>query len=221
MADGAGRVTAPRWMTSSILAFGTAWTTTSLMSSTRATARITFAVLACAGEFAGLFGCGSDEPARSGISTSPIYGDGQTSNPGPRVLLGSGREAFEAIETDGSVPLISGIQGGFHVWTSFLAYGFDTDVVRMELATRWTARDDSLLEMKGNVAIRPALDPSGTPALVSLGWPASIFDPACADGQRLDVTLTVRDMASGISASDAQRWIVAVAEEHRSTECAP
>jgi hypothetical protein len=204
-----------------MLAFGNAWTTNTAMTHRRATAPIAIIVLTVAAEFAGLVGCGSEESAPAGVSTSPISGDGLTSDAGPRVVLGSGREAFEAIEVDGQVPLIKGIQGGFHVWTSFLAYGFDTDVLRMELATRWDSLEESLLEMKGNVAVRPVLDEAGAPALVSLGWPASIFKPACTNGRRIDLTITVRDTDTGLSASDARPWIVNVAEEDRSTDCAP
>jgi hypothetical protein len=165
-------------------------------------------------------GCGSED----GAERSELQGTGAGAAvvaDRPRVVLGSGREAFEAVEGDGVVPLIKGIQGGFHVWTSFLLYGFDTDVVRMDLATRWDELGESLLEMKGNVAVRPATDPSGAPALASLGWPASIFNPACANGERLDLTITVRDDEAGISASDARHWIVDVAEEDRSSDCAP
>jgi hypothetical protein len=181
------------------------------MTCSGATARLAVAVLGVAV----CVGCGSDDE-----QTAEPAADADLAADGPRVVLGSGREAFEMVPADGVVPLIKGIQGGFHVWTSFLVYGFDTDVVRMELTTRWDMLDDSLLEMKGNVAVRPATDPSGVPALVSLGWPASIFNPACANGRRLDLTLTVRDEDAGISASDARHWVVDVAEEDRSTDCA-
>jgi hypothetical protein len=160
--------------------------------------------VACLG-FVGLVvfaACGSNEPD------------------GPRVALGSGREAFEEVAADGVVPLIKGIQGGYHVWTSFLLYGFDTDIARMELTTAWDTLDESRIEMNGNVSLRPVMDPAGVPALVSLGWPASIFNPACANGKRLELTLTVRDQKAGISASDARRWVVDVALEDRSPDCA-
>lgn len=153
-------------------------------------------------------GCGSE--------VEPGAGEEET---GPRVVLGTGRDAFESLDSEGSVPLIKGIQGGFHVWTSFLAYGFATEVMRMELRTRWDALDESTLEMAGNVRVRPAVDPQGSPALLSLGWPASIFNPACANGRRLSLELTVRDTAAGLSASDARQWIVDVDEADRSPDC--
>jgi hypothetical protein len=138
---------------------------------------------------------------------------------GPRVMLGSGRAAFEVVDEDASIPLIKGIQGGFHVWTSFFAYGFTTDVVRMELSTRWGGLDDSLLEMAGNIGVHPATDPFGTPALLSLGWPAIVSNPACSNGQLLDIEITISDAATGASASDAIRWVIDVAEEDRSSDC--
>ena len=155
-------------------------------------------------------GCGSEGGAEATTDA------GST---GPRVMLGSGRAAFEAVEANGSVPLIKGIQGGFHVWTSFFAYGFTTDVVRMELSTRWGGLDDSLLEMAGNVGVHPASDPSGMPALLSLGWPAIVSNPACSNGQLLDVEITISDRATGASASDAIRWVIVVAEEDRASDC--
>jgi hypothetical protein len=157
---------------------------------------------------AALAGCGSDD----GTSEPPGAS-------GPRVVLGTGREAFEALDSEGSVPLIKGIQGGFHVWTSFLAYGFDNDVLRMELRTSWDGLPESTLEMPGNVAVRPTVDPQGNPALVSLGWPASIFNPACANGRRLSIEITVRDTQAGLSANDARYWIAEVNEADRSQDC--
>lgn len=165
-----------------------------------------------------LAGCGSGgAPACEGCADP---GGAGADSGGPRVVLGTGRTAFEALESDGTIPLIKGIQGGFHVWTSFLAYGFDTDVLRMELVTRWEELDESVLEMAGNVGVRPGTDPAGAAVLVSLGWPASIFNPVCSNGRRLLIDLTVRDELAGASASDRRRWIVDVAEEDRSTDCA-
>lgn len=172
------------------------------MRRARATPTCAFAALVWA-----LAGCGS--------STG-----GAAEANGARVVLGTGREVFEELAPDGLVPLIHGIQGGFHVWTSFLAYGFDAAVLRMELTTRWDELDDSVLEMSGNVSVKPATDAAGMPALVSLGWPASIFNPACADGRRLIIDLTVRDASTGLAASDSAAWIVGVAEEDRSSDCA-
>lgn len=157
------------------------------------------ALLACVA-----LGCGADS--------------GEDVPTGPRVILGTGREQFQMLEPEAAVPLIKGIQGGFHVWTSFIAYGFDTDVLRMELATRWDTLEDSVLEMKGNVSVNPMPDERGEVGLASLGWPATIFNPACANGRRLRLDLTVLD-TEGHTASDRRYCIVDVAEEDRSSDC--
>lgn len=137
---------------------------------------------------------------------------------GVRVALGTGQKAFEPLNDDAPVPLVKGIQGGWHVWTSFLAYGFDTDVLRMELTTRWEGVEESVLGGPGNVAVRPAEDAAGAPALASVGWPAVVYNPTCAHGHRLLVELTVTD-SEGRRANDTRRWIMEVPEAERSTDC--
>lgn len=134
------------------------------------------------------------------------------------MVLGSGQAAFEPLSDDVPVPLIKGLQGGWHVWTSFLAYGFDTDVLRMDLTTRWEDVEESVLGGPGNVGVKPVEDASGAPALVSVGWPAVVYNPTCAHGRRLLVNLTVLD-TEGRTASDRRRWIMEVPEAERSTDC--
>jgi hypothetical protein len=155
------------------------------------------------------------------VGCGPGEGDdaGTPAPGGASVVLGTGREKFEALDSEGSVPLIKGIQGGFHVWTSFLAYGFTPDVLEMNLTTRWDMIDESVLEMHGTVAVKPVTDATGNMAYAMLGWPASIFNPACSNGQGVQLDLTITDM-DGHSASDSRRWIVDVSEEDRSTDCA-
>ena len=158
------------------------------------------------------FGCGSggasDADAGAGGGASLAHLD-----------LGTGRVAFEAAPSGARVTLIQGLQGGYHVWTSFLAYGFSTRVARMDLHTRWENLDGSQLDMSGNVALQAGLDPMGNEVSMSLGWPASIFNPTCVNGQSvlIDVTI-VADQ--GVTASDSRQWIVDVAEEYRSSDCA-
>lgn len=149
------------------------------------------------------FACGSDPGEASGA----------------RVVLGTGLEAYEPIEGEPELPVIKGIQGGFHVWTSFLAYGYDTDVLHMDLVTRWDGADESIIEMPGNVRVRPVTDAAGLPALASVGWPALVYNAPCAQGQRLRIELTVRD-ASGREASDERTCIADVPPEDRATDCA-
>ena len=154
-----------------------------------------------------LVGCGADAlPSESG------------GLPATRVVLGTGEDAYEPLAEGATVPLIKGIQGAFHVWTSFLAYGFDTDVLRMDLTTRWEGRPDSVLGAPGNIAVRPTEDAAGAPALASVGWPAVVFDATCGHGRQLRIELTVLD-TEGRTASVTRHWIVAVPEEDRSSDC--
>lgn len=166
--------------------------------------------LVCAAlALAGLSGCGSDGADPAGSEEE-----------GPRVQLGTGRTVFEPLPEDGRVTLIAGIQGGFHVWTSFVAEGFSSSLLRMDLATRWDAREDSSMSVSGSITVRPARDAAGDEVLGMIGWPAGIFNPTCANGQRLRVDVSVEDV-DGRSASDSRHWYVDVPEEHRSSDCAP
>jgi hypothetical protein len=160
-----------------------------------------------------VLGCGSGGASEPGLDA----GAGGASS-GPRVSLGTGRAAFEEVGVDGHVPLIMGLQGGYHVWTSFLVYDLAADVVRMELSTRWEGVDGSQEQNAGNVSLRSVVDGAGNPALASLGWPMSIFNPTCANGQRLLLDLRVIGEL-GLTLTDSRQWIVDVAEEYRSTDC--
>jgi hypothetical protein len=155
-------------------------------------------------------GCGSD-------SVVPDAGAGEPPA-AQRVVLGSGVRAFEPQADEAHATLIAGPQGAHHVWTSFLSYGFDTDVLRMELSTGWDDTPGSALEMPGRVSAKPALDEQGLPALATVGWPALVRDPLCQNGRALRVGLTVSD-DEGHTASDTRRWILDVAEEYRPIEC--
>lgn len=138
----------------------------------------------------------------------------------PHIELGSGYLAFEAQPPDARVPLIMGLQGGYHVWVSFVTGGFSTDVVHMALSTRWAELEASRVEMAGSVALRPVPDVAGNQAPGAIGWPASIFKPTCANGQRLLLEISLTDEA-GLAASDDCEWVVDVPEEYRSSDCGP
>jgi len=159
-------------------------------------------------------GCGSDATS---LATAQ---DAAGEEPGValRVVLGSGVRAFEEQGDDAHATLIAGPQGAYHVWTSFLSYGFDTDVLRMTLSTAWDDTPGSALDMPGRVSAKPTLDAQGLPARATVGWPALVVDPLCENGRALRVDLTVTDDA-GHSAGDTRRWILDVAEEYRSSEC--
>jgi len=163
----------------------------------------------------GAFGCGSGSPSEPGT------GAGGSDVVGPRVLLGTGREVFEEVPADGHVTLIMGLQGGYHVWTSFLVYDLEAEVLRMELSTRWEGVDGSQEQNAGNVSLHAAQDGAGESALASLGWPMSIFNPTCANGRRLVLDLRVIEAGTGLALTDSSQWIVDVPEEYRSSDCSP
>jgi hypothetical protein len=158
--------------------------------------------------------CGSD---RSPLAVVSDAGEGEPAA-AQWVVLGSGVRAFEPQPDDAHATLIAGPQGAYHVWTSFLSYGFDTDVLRMELSTGWDDTPGLALPMAGRVSAKPALDAQGLPARVTTGWPALVEDPLCENGRALRVDLTVSD-DEGHTASDTRRWLLDVAEEYRPSEC--
>jgi hypothetical protein len=144
----------------------------------------------------------------------------QDAGVGTRVVLGTGEADFEALADEASIPLIRGVQGAFHIWTSFLAYGFDTDVLRMDLTTHLDDVADSELGAPGNVAVRSRLDAEGVAALASVGWPAIVArDALCLHGRGVRVELEVLD-TEGHTAHDSRHWILDVAEEDRASDCA-
>ena len=181
----------------------------------RVRARVAVATFLALG---GWLGCGADVdgPAEPALDAGGAGSGGS----GPRVTLGTGREAFEELAADGHVPLIMGLQGGYHVWTSFLVYDLAAEVVRMELTTRWEGVDGSQEQNAGNVSLHGVVDAAGNAALASLGWPMSIFNPTCANGRRLLLDLRVID-DFGVTLTDSRRWIVDVAEEYRASDCPP
>ncbi|MEY2931593.1 MAG: hypothetical protein RL033_2342 [Pseudomonadota bacterium] len=138
---------------------------------------------------------------------------------GQRVVLGTGRRAFEPRETDTHVTLVAGLQGAHHVWVSFRSYGFDTDVLRMSLSMGWEDEPDVRQLMAGNVAAKPVVDEEGLSTRVTLGWPALVPDPLCQDGRVLQLELSVSN--DTLEASDSRRWVLDVPPEERPADCTP
>lgn len=137
--------------------------------------------------------------------------------PQRRVVLGTGWRTFEPRANDEHVLLVAGPQGAHHVWTSFRAYGFERDVLRMSLSLGWEDEPDVRQLMEGNVAARPDLDEDGASTRVTLGWPAVVPDPLCQDGRALRMELTVS--SDELQASDSRRWVLDVPLEYRPEEC--
>jgi hypothetical protein len=135
-----------------------------------------------------------------------------------RVVLGTGQREFEPLDDDAHATLIHGPQGAYHVWTSLLAYGFDSDVLRMDMSTGWEDTPDERFDMGGDVAARATVDAQGVDARLSHGWPAQVRDPLCQDGRALRVNVTVSDTA-GNAASDTRRWTLDVPLELRPDDC--
>lgn len=55
---------------------------------------------------------------------------------GPWVVIGTGDRRFEAITPGQVVPIIQGIQGGYHVWGAFRGGGFDSTDLRIDFELR-------------------------------------------------------------------------------------
>jgi len=174
----------------------------------------------------GTWFCGAVLPVLAGAVLLPIAGcdsrGGSGGDPGElAVVLGTGVDRYEPLEGEPTLTLIKGFQGGFHVWVSFLVYGFETSILRMELDTAWDGNVDSVIPMDGNVRTRGVTDAAGDPAQVLLGWPAVIYEPQCAHGRRIRLDITVRDESNGTEASDTRFFIADVAEADRATSCSP
>jgi hypothetical protein len=153
-----------------------------------------------------------------GSSGSQDAGAAGASEPAFAVVLGTGQRAFEPLLDEEHATLIAGPQGAFHVWVSFLSYGFDSDVLVMQISAGWDDTPAERFDMRGEVVARRTEDAAGLPARMTYGWPAVLRDPLCEDGRALRVDLTVSDDA-GNAASDTRRWILDVAEEYRPSDC--
>lgn len=144
-------------------------------------------VLALLGALLG--SCGEDEEAPSA----------------PRELvIGTGEWQFEPLVEGQRAQLVAGTQGGYHVWISLRARGFEGERLRMVLELQSSgpaplARSD--LDVRFDPA--PTADAGSAGEWVQhLGWPAQLLEPWCAIEQPLSVRATVTD-ARGRSASAA------------------
>lgn len=135
-----------------------------------------------------------------------------------RVVLGTGEVEFEAIDGEPPLPLVAGVQGGFHVWASFLAYGFESKALSLVVTTTWADVPGTELVMRAKPTAREVLDDTGTPAFSFAGFPAQIADARCADGQRIRVQIDVSTL-DGLSASDTRHCIAMVEPAQRHAEC--
>jgi len=134
------------------------------------------------------------------------------------VALGTGEREYESLEGEPQLPLVAGVQGGQHVWASFLAYGFTSGAVAMLLTTSVEEAPESRLSMRANLRTRQVLDDQGEPADTFAGFPAQVSGAPCAHGKRVRIDLTLSD-DSGRVAADTRYCIANVEEARRSRSC--
>lgn len=135
-----------------------------------------------------------------------------------RVVLGTGEARFEQLEGEPELPLVAGSQGGFHVWASFLAYGFDTTAIDLTLTTTVDGADEGLV-MRARLTTREVLDPEGAPVRSFAGFPAQVRDARCAHGQRVSLQLLVAAPGGDTFASDERHCIALLDPEFRLSDC--
>ena len=152
-----------------------------------------------------LLGCGSAEPRVD--ATSGAHS----------VVLGTGEAEFESMVGEPRIRLVHGAQGGFHVWASFLAYGFESQALDLTLTTRVEGAAENLV-MHARLTTRELLDADGAPARSFAGFPAQVRDARCADGRRVELQLHLSEPGGG-AADDVRHCVAEVDEELRSTEC--
>jgi hypothetical protein len=165
-------------------------------------ARRSAAVALCA--FSLLCACGSDSA-------------GSAARAGASVVLGTGESEFETMDGEPLITLVHGAQGGFHVWASFLAYGFEAQALDLTLTTQVEGASEDLV-MHGHVTTREVLDADGQSARSFAGYPAQVRDARCVNGRRVELRLHLSD-AQGHSAEDVRYCIAEVSEEFRSDQC--
>jgi hypothetical protein len=134
-----------------------------------------------------------------------------------RVVLGTGEAEFETMDGEPTIRLVHGAQGGFHVWTSFLAYGFASQTLDLLLTTRVEGASEPLV-MHARLSTREIVDADGVAARSFAGYPGQVRDARCADGRRVELRLHV-SAPDGSAAEDVRHIIAEVAEELRLPEC--
>ena len=134
------------------------------------------------------------------------------------VLLGTGEAEYEPIVGEPRLRLVAGVQGGFHVWASFLTHGFTSDRVDMLLET--VVEDDpaTRLAMRARLSLRDAVDAEGEPTQFFAGFPAQVYDARCAQDKRVRVAVTLSD-SNGATATDERYCIADMDAAQRKPDC--
>jgi hypothetical protein len=160
---------------------------------------------------ASALGCGASEEA-------PLDGSEPPGSNDHRVVLGTGEAEFEPMDGEPRLRLAAGVQGGFHVWASFLTHGFTSDRVDMELETMVEDDAATRLVMRARLTLRDTLDADGQPAQSFPGFPAQVYDARCAQDKRVSVAVVLTDV-DGASASDERRCIAELDAAQRRDDC--
>jgi hypothetical protein len=137
----------------------------------RALSTAAFAVLSLAAACAGL-GVGDEDALPALIDV-----DGGTLS----VEIGTGVVRYEPLSDGPAVDVISGRQGGYHVWTSVRIRDLDLDHVRIDLSTRF--EDDGKLAGPTSAVSAPLEAVDG--AHEHAGMTSFIDDPTAVRGRRL------------------------------------
>lgn len=114
------------------------------------------------------------------------------------VEVGTGESRFEALTQGQEVPLILGVQGGYHVWMSLRATALDPEKVWLDVETEVNGEAANALAI---TQMQPE-DEEASDAAVLVGWPVIMADPMAVDGHDLNLTVTLTD-EDGISATGA------------------
>lgn len=140
------------------------------------------------------------------------------SKPEPHVELGTGEAEFVPIEGEPTIEMAAGFQGGFHVWTSLLASGFDEERLDMVLVTEVDDIADSDLTMRATLRGSEIVTDDGEKLWTFAGYPGQVLDARCANGKRVHLSVTLSD-SFGHEASDERHCIVTLDEAYRSSDC--
>jgi hypothetical protein len=155
----------------------------------------------------GTLSCG--EPVVS-IATDPGPGD-------VSVEVGTGVAEFEPFDGEPTLEMAAGIQGGFHVWASLVARGFEERELDVDLVTTVVGVADSRLVMRPTLEGDQSVSDDGEALWTFAGYPAQVKNARCVHGKRVHIQVTVTD-TEGREARDDRYCIASLDERYRS-EC--
>jgi hypothetical protein len=155
---------------------------------------------------AALCACGSGTPGAAGSANRQS------------IVLGTGEAEFEPMAGEPEITLVHGSQGGFHVWASFLAYGFEQPTLNLLITTSVDGSADEPLVMHASLTTHEVVDADGVTARTFAGFPAQIRNAPCVDGRRVKIDLQLSE-GSGPASEDVRYCIAEVDPMYRSDAC--